>query len=97
MIKKKTNKYKIVLQEIELKDETYPKHSVKFEFENRDNIVELINKMQNSGKLEDNHKSAQFILGLKLFGETIMQNKKNPLFEEITPVFVQFMKKLKEK
>lgn len=34
-------------------------------------------------------------LGLKLFSEVMLKNRKDPLFEEITPAFGAFMKKLK--
>lgn len=36
-----------------------------------------------------------FAVGLKLFSEVLLQNRKNPLFEDIAPAFRDFMKKLK--
>lgn len=39
--------------------------------------------------------TAAFALGLKLFGETLLENRQHPLFEQLLPQFGQFMKHLK--
>jgi len=35
-------------------------------------------------------------VGLKLFGETLLENKDIPLFKEFLPQFAHFMKALKQ-
>ena len=67
-----------------------------FEVGNHDDIFAVVEKVKTlSGLPED--KAVPFALGLKLFGETILENKDHPLFEEMGPHFMQFMKKLKGK
>src|SRR5438045_1587502 len=97
MAEKRNNKYKISLQEIELKDGTQSGKSVDFEFENHDDIMNLIERNRNSGRFRDENEDAEFIVGLKLFSEVMLRNKNNPLFEDFLPAFGQFMKKLKGK
>jgi len=94
---KKNNRYKILLQEIELKDGTQTGKSIELEFENHDNIFSLIEMTKDSDRFENKTHNTQFILGLKLFSEVMIRNRNNPLFEDFAPSFKEFMKKLKEK
>lgn len=42
------------------------------------------------------HNTAQELaLGLKLFTEVMLKNKQHPLFEDLRPAIMEFMKKLK--
>ena len=95
MIDKKNNIYKIFLQEVTLKDGTQSGKEIEFEFENHDNIFDIIDKIQEKNIFGDKSHDIQFSLGLKLFSEVILQNRDNPLFEELKPAIGQFMKKLK--
>jgi len=97
MTNKKNNRYKILLQEIELKDGKKSGKSIAFEFENHDNILSLIDQAQDKNRFEHKNQNTEFILGLKLFSEVMLKNRENPLFEEFLPAFGQFMKKLKGK
>lgn len=94
---KRSNKYKIVLEEVELKDGLQGAKKVAFEFENHDNIFDIIDKIMERNIFEDKGQSLEFSLGIKLFSEVMLKNKDNPLFEELKPAFMQFMKKLKGK
>ena len=60
-----------------------------FEAENHDNILEIAER-----RAQDNKQRA-FLLGLKLFGETLLEDRKNPLYAEIGPAFGAFMKAFK--
>lgn len=93
----KNNKYKITLQEIELRDGNEANKSLEFEFENHDNILNLIEKVQEKGMFENKDENTQFVLGLKLFSEIMMTHRNSPLFEGFLPAFGEFMKKLKNK
>jgi hypothetical protein len=97
MAEKRNNRYKILLQEIELKDGTQADNSIEFEFENHDNIFSIIEKTQARNLFADKGQKIEFALGLKLFSEVMLKSKDNPLFEELRPAFGQFMKKLKGK
>ena len=96
-MEKRNNKYKIQLQELELKDGTQSGKTIEFEFENHDNILNLIEQTTNNKRFESESENTEFILGLKLFSEVMLRNRSNPLFEEFLPAFGVFMKKLKGK
>lgn len=96
MTSKRNNCYKIILQETMLKDGSQAGKSLEFEFENHDNIFDIISKVQERNILGDKNQELEFSLGLKLFSEVMMKNNDNPLFEDLKPAFIQFMKKLKE-
>jgi hypothetical protein len=94
---KRNNKYKIILEEIELKDGLHGEKKLEFQFENHDNLFDIIDKMQERNIFGDKGQSREFTLGIKLFSEIMLKNKDNPLFEELRPAFGEFMKKLKGK
>jgi hypothetical protein len=94
---KKNNKYRILLQEIELKDGTHSGKSIEFEFENHDDILSLVEMTKGSDRFENKADNTEFIVGLKLFSEVMIRNRNNPLFEDFAPSFKEFMKKLKGK
>ena len=92
---KKNNVYRIRLEEILLKDNAPAQRSLEFEFENHDDIFNIIDKMQQMDVLGDKAQAVEFALGIKLFSEVLLRHKENPLFEELKPAFAIFMKKLK--
>lgn len=96
MVNKK-NRYRLVLKEVELRDGEKSDKTIDFEFENHDDILALIEKVQQKGLFEDKDKTTQFILGLKLFGEVMLEQRDNPLFEGFLPAFGDLMKRLKGK
>jgi hypothetical protein len=96
MITKKNNLYKIRLEELALKDGTLANKSIDFEFENHDDVFDIITKMQDKNIFGDKQQDIEFALGIKLFSEVMLRHKDHPLFEELKPAFGQFMKKLKE-
>ncbi|MEN9909826.1 MAG: hypothetical protein RLZZ540_2975 [Bacteroidota bacterium] len=93
---KKSNRYKLQIELIELlrpDDKTY--ESIEFEFENHDNIYEIIERMKSRNRFKTEQQSIEFAIGLKLFSEVMLKNKDNQLFEDFRPAFGDFMKKLK--
>lgn len=97
MINKRNNKYSVSFTENELKDGTTGEKSIEFNFENHDNVFHIIDIIQDRKVFPTEDENTQFVIGLKLFGDVMMRNKNNPLFEELQPAFIQFMKKLKGK
>lgn len=97
MTDKKSNRYQLTLKELELKDGSDADKSIVFEFENHDNILNLIEKVQQRKLFDKEDKNTQFLLGLKLFSEVMIEQRDNPLFEDFAPAFREFMKKLKAK
>lgn len=66
-----------------------------FETVNHDDIMAVVQRIDGKIALDANATRA-FAVGLKLFGETILQNRENPLFQQIRPAFGDFMRTLKQ-
>ena len=62
---------------------------------NHDDLFKVLEHIQQSNLLED-EKAKAFAVGLKLFGETLLENKQHPLFKAFLPQFIEFMKTLKQ-
>lgn len=95
-MEKRNNKYRVHLQELELKGGTQSDKSIEFEFQNHDNIFSIIERIKDRNLFEKKGDDIEFIIGLKLFSEVMMRNRDNPLFEELAPAFKNFMMKLKK-
>ena len=92
---KKNNKYSINLKELVLKDESVAEKNLEFEFENHDNIFNIIDILKAKNLFDNNNESVEFAVGLKLFSEVMLKNRKHELFEDFFPHFSHFMIKLK--
>ena len=92
---KKNNKYSINLKELVLKDKSVAEKNLEFEFENHDNIFNIIDILKAKNLFDNNNESVEFAVGLKLFSEVLLKNRKHELFEDFFPHFSDFMKKLK--
>ncbi len=95
MTTKRNNRYKIQLDEIGLKDGSYSGKSISFEFENHDDIISILETEKAQEHFKSTSDRTEFLLGLKLFSEVMLRDKDNPLFVELKPAFLAFMKKLK--
>jgi hypothetical protein len=94
---KKTNKYKLKLDTVELFNEPETKNSLELEFTNHDNIFQIIETLKGKNLFPDENQATEFAIGLKLFSEVLIKNKDNELFTEFSPAFSSFMRKLKSK
>lgn len=94
-MEKKHNKYKITLEHIHSPKALELHPALQFDFENHDEIFSIIERIKGSNPFEDEAQATEFALGLKLFSEVMIRNRENPLFEELFPIFGNFMKKLK--
>jgi hypothetical protein len=93
---KRTNRYRLTLEQLSLaKEKVALKPPLNWEFENHDEIFDIIDKVTEKNLFKENDESAEFALGLKLFSEVMVKNREHPLFEEFSPAFASFMKKLK--
>jgi hypothetical protein len=95
-MEKKNNHYKIKFEETALKEQPEVLKSLEFEFENHDDIFKIMEVVEAKDLFENKNDSVEFSLGLKLFSEVMIRNRKHPLFEELMPAFGAFMKKLKQ-
>lgn len=95
-MEKRTNKYRLTLEQVSLAKEEAPLQSpLNLEFENHDEIFSIIEKINAKNLFIDAPEGTEFALGLKLFSEVMIKNRKNPLFDEFSPAFAAFMKRLK--
>lgn len=69
---------------------------LQFETGNHDDIFSIVERMQLRSDFDEAETTA-LAVGLKLFSEVMLQNREHPLFQELSPHFRDFMKKLKKK
>jgi len=91
----KYNHYKITLAHTHNPKGEELQKPVVVEFDNHDNIFNIIKVMQERDLFNNANQSAEFAIGLKMFSEVMLRNKDNALFEEFLPAFKDFMKKMK--
>ncbi|RNL50258.1 DUF3861 domain-containing protein [Pedobacter jejuensis] len=95
---KRTNKYKLTLEELALANENdLTNGPLTLEFDNHDNLFNIINAVKSKGIFEDENQSTEFAIGLKMFTEVLLKNRENELFKELQPAIGAFMKKLKSR
>lgn len=73
---------------------TYPAPVV-FEVGNHDDLFPIIERMRQRSDLDPSSATA-LAVGLKLFGEVMLENRGNPLFADLAPHFREFIKRLKK-
>ncbi|CNL23384.1 Domain of Uncharacterised Function with PDB structure [Yersinia frederiksenii] len=91
-------RYRITIEPLtDNKGHPIDKASVTFEAENHDDILGIIERLQAREDIDfGKEKTAAFALGLKLFSETMMENRKHPLFAPLRTAFMDFMTNLKK-
>jgi len=94
-MEKRNNNYQIDLKELTLKDGSQGTKNLNFEFDNHDDLFNIFEVVKSKQIFEDENTATEFALGLKLFTEVMLKNKQHPLFEELRPGIMEFMKKLK--
>lgn len=95
-MEKRSNKYYLTLSLKQYANgDTRPAKELGIEFDNHDEIFNIIEKIKEKNIFESDSEATQFALGLKLFSEIKLKHRNNPLFEELNDVFPVFMKKLK--
>lgn len=94
-MEKRNNKYHFQLKELSLKDGSAGDKNLGFDFENHDDLFKIFDVIKSKNIFEDENTAQEFALGLKLFTEVMLKNKQHPLFENLRPAIMEFMKKLK--
>lgn len=89
------HRYRITLEHLATAAQGQPQHPpLSFEAGNHDDIFAIVERIRGNDQF-DAETSAQLALGLKLFSEVMLKNRKHPLFEEIQPAIRDFIGKLK--
>ena len=91
----KQHRYRVTLEYISDPDGN-PQHgkSLVFESGNHDEIIGIVELVRKS-ELMDAETTASLVVGQKLFGEVMLENRKHPMFSEFWPHFLDFMKQFK--
>lgn len=91
----KQHQYKVILEHlVDHENNAVEQKKIEFLAPNHDDIFSLIDKIKQREGF-DEQMAQRFVLGLKLFSEVMMENRKNPLFEQLAPHFREMMKVLK--
>lgn len=84
------NSYKITVT-----DNNEPGRKLEFDYPVHDEMLGLIELTRDRlGFSEEKHNA--FMLGLKLLGEVIIEERKSDLFKEFSPHFKDFMQRIKK-
>ena len=89
---KSEHKYRLILTET---TENSEMKSITLDFQDREDIFKILNKMKEKTDLSSND-SIKLGIGLRLLGPMLMQARKHPLFVDFFPHFRLFMMKLKK-
>ncbi|MBN3064711.1 DUF3861 domain-containing protein [Pectobacterium aquaticum] len=81
--------------QITVEENAEQQRMLSFECSIHDDLFKILEKVD--GKMDMTPEQTQaFIVGLKLFSEVMMQNRKYPLFKEFAAPFREFMLNLKK-
>ncbi|MEJ6077038.1 DUF3861 domain-containing protein [Vibrio sp. 1-Bac 57] len=89
---KKGNSYKITVEEID--SETDECQKLQFEFEDREDLFNLVENLKKGSGLEASD-VPKVAVALRLLGPVMMQQRKHALFADFMPHFKAFMQHLK--
>jgi len=76
--------------------EVEERNSLSFEVEQHEDLLAIVERVRQRKDLAPGSAEALGV-GLKLFAQALLQNKKNPVFEPLLPHFGEFMGRLKGK
>ena len=92
----KQHRYRITLEHLaDTKGALPAPKTLQFEVGNHDDLFTIVERMRGRGDFNENTATA-LVIGLKLFGEVMLEEKAHPLFSSLRPHFAQFMKELKK-
>lgn len=93
----KQHQYKVTLEHLaDYEGNAVEPKKIEFSAPNHDDIFAIIDKVKQREGF-DEQMAQRFAVGLKLFSEVVMENRKNPLFEQLTPHLREMMKVIKGK
>ena len=67
---------------------------LQFETGSHDDLFAIVERARLRGDF-DEVDTVAFAVGLKLFSEVMLKNRKNPVFEKLSPAMAEFMARLK--
>ncbi|SCK25516.1 DUF3861 domain-containing protein [Vogesella sp. LIG4] len=93
----KQHHYRITVEHLAQPDGGASPHAAPLVFEagNHDDIIDIAQRLAGRSDLAAINTDA-LAVGLKLFGEVMLEHRDHPLFSSLRPHFAQFMKTLKQ-
>jgi len=89
------HRYRITMEHLATASESQAQHApLQFETGNHDDIFHIVDRLASKNQF-DADTSASLAVGLKLFAEVMLKNRKHPLFEDIQLPLRDFIGKLK--
>jgi len=89
--------YRVTLEYLGGKHAGAESHApIRFEAGNHDDLFAIIERAK-AAKLADENETAALALGLKLFGEVLLKHRKDPLFADLQPAFLEFIGAFKQR
>jgi hypothetical protein len=91
------HRYRITVEPLPDASQASEAHTpaLQFEVSNHDDILAIVERLQARGDLEPDSATA-LAVGLKLFGEVMLEHRQHPLFAPLKDAFPAFMKQLKQ-
>ncbi|MDR1229633.1 MAG: DUF3861 domain-containing protein [Azoarcus sp.] len=87
---KKSYRYRVTLEELDT-----PRR-LQFDFDNHDDVFAIVERLNARDDLVDAGEIPQLVVGTKLLGKVVMENRKHPLFSAFYLHFVELIKALKK-
>jgi hypothetical protein len=89
-IMKKNHRYRVTFEE------PGTSSRLQFEFDNHDDVFAILERQGARDDLVGPEENSQLVVGIKLLGKVVMENRQHPLFAAFFPHFVELIKGLKE-
>jgi len=72
-MEKRANKYHLALTQLQTaKGEEDPKKHLEFDFENHDEVFQIVERLTEKDPFNDKRQATEFAVGLKLFSEAFL-------------------------
>lgn len=92
----KQHRYRVTVEHVaDAKGAPTTHEPLAFDAVSHDDIIAIARRMQGRGDF-DADTAAQLAIGIKLFGEVVLEHRANPMFAAFRPHFSAFMKELKK-
>lgn len=75
--------------------ENEPEKRLDLDFDNHDELFDIIERIKAKNIFSSKEQATEFAIGLKMFSEVMIKNRQHSLFDELSPAFGNFMKRLK--
>lgn len=96
---KKAYNYQLTIKGLtDLQGQTFENEPLILEFQNHDDLFKILEIAKSSAIFENPNDNTEFFIGLKLFNEVLLRNRKtpNPVLKDLTETVGAFMMKLKK-